>query len=893
MKTETWYSYKIQKVFQELNSSKKGLSGFEVKKRLERFGENKLPEEKKLSGSQIFLNQFKNPLIYILVVAAAISFVMKEFIDMGVILSTVAVNTIIGFFQENKANKAISLLKKMVEYGVIVLRDNRKTQIDSKQLVPGDIIFLVEGEKIPADARIIEENNLQVIEASLTGESIPSDKNSYVLPEGTVVADRENMVYMGTTVARGKGMAIVCETGIKTEIGKVTQLIKETKEEETPLQIKLKRLSRILAIFIAAITVLIFVLGIWRIRTGVEHATYFQMFETAVAIAVAAIPEGLIVAVTVILAIGMQRILKKKALTRKLIAAETLGSTSVICTDKTGTLTENKMQVSHISAYDEILVNKKIEFKGGKGMGDSHIEALKIGMLCNNSVIENPEEELKKWKVLGDPTETALLLAAVNAGLEKKKLDKDRPRLDEIPFDSDKKYMVTLNKYNEKQNAIYVKGAPETVLNFSTYIKTEKGKRELTIKEKETIKKQINEFTKKGLRVLGVAYKLIDLKTEKLLEDQSKDFVYVGIIGLHDPVRKEAPETIEICRQAGIRPIIVTGDHKLTAKAIAKEVGINVKEKNIIEGWELDKMDDRKLKKIIREIEIYARVSPKHKVRIIDAWQAVGEVVAMTGDGVNDAPAIKAADIGVALGSGTDVAKETSDLILLDNNFKTIVDAVNQGRVIFDNIRKVVTYLLSSGFTEIILIGGSLLMGLPLPLLPTQILWINVIQDGLPNFALAFEPGEEEVMKDKPRKLKESILNTEMKVLIFIIGIFTDLVLFGLFIYFWKIGYNFEHLRTIVFAGLGIASMFYIWSCKTLRKNIWQINFFTNKYLIFSVIAGVFLLFGAIYIPFLQTVLRTVPLTMTEFLIVIGLGVINLISVEATKWFFIVRKYTS
>lgn len=893
MKTEAWHAYKIQKVFQDLNSSRKGLSKFEVKKRLARFGENKLPEEKRLSGLQIFLNQFKSPLIYILLVAAIISFVMKEFIDMGVILATVAVNTIIGFFQENKANKAISLLKKLVEYKVVALRDGKKAQVDSKQLVPGDIIFLEEGEKIPADCRIIEENNLQIVEASLTGESVPSDKNIDVLPEGTGLADRENMVYMGTTVARGKGMAIVCETGIKTEIGKVTQLIKETKEEETPLQVKLKRLSKILAIFIAIITILIFALGIWRIRTGVEHVTYFQMFETAVAIAVAAIPEGLIVAVTVILAIGMQRILKKKALVRKLVAAETLGSTSVICTDKTGTLTENKMQVSHISAYDEILKNKELEFKGGKGAGDSHVEVLKIGMLCNNSVIENPEEKLKKWKILGDPTETALVLAAVHAGLIKKKLEKDRPRLDEIPFDSDKKYMVTLNKYNDKQNAIYVKGAPEKVLSFSTFIKTEKGKRNLTNKEKEVIRKQINEFTKKGLRVLGTAYKLVDQKNEKLNEDDIKDLVYVGIVGLQDPVRKEAPETIEICRQAGIRPIIVTGDHKLTAKAIAKEVGIDVKEKNIIEGWELDKMDDKKLKKVIREIDIYARVSPKHKVRIIDAWQSAGEVVAMTGDGVNDAPAIKTADIGVALGSGTDVAKETSDLILLDDNFRTIVNAVRQGRVIFENIRKVVLYLLKDSFTEVILIGGSLILGLPLPVLPAQILWVNLVEDGLPNFALAFEPGEKEVMKDKPRRLKESILNKEMKVLIFIIGILTDLILFGLFFYFWKIGYDFSHVRTIVFAGLGINSLFLVFSVRSLRKNIWHINFFTNKYLIFSVVAGMFLLFGAVYIPFLQTVLRTVPLTLNEFLIVIGLGLINLFSVEITKWFFIVRKQTA
>ena len=884
-----WHSYSIQKVFHELKTSKNGLSAIEAEKRIKLYGENKLPEEKPVSGFMIFLSQFKSPLIYILIIAAAASFLLREYIDAGVIAAVVAINTLIGFFQENKANKAITLLRKMVEYRVLVLRDGKEIEINSADLVMGDLIFLREGERVPADARIIESRNLQIEESGLTGESMPSDKANVVLAVGKVIADRENMAFMGTTVVRGKGLAIICETGANTQIGKITKMIEETHEGDTPLQTKLKRLGRNLSLALIAIIAIIFIAGIWEIKLGIEKISYFKMFETAVAVAVGVIPEGLAVAVTAILAIGMQRILKKKSLVRKLLAAEILGSTSVICTDKTGTLTEGRMQVSHIASHEELIESRGHEFDS-QALEENHIEVLKIGMRCNDAIIENSKDELEKNKIIGDPTETALISAAMQLGLEKGRDRIKHPRIDEITFDTDRKYMATLNKYDNRKNIIYVKGAPEIILNFSSRLKIGKGKKDLTKSDKERIKSQINDFTGKGLRVLAVAYKHADLKTVRIDESDMSDLVLVGILGLKDPLRKEAKETISLCKQAGIRTIIVTGDHKLTAKAIAKEVGLDAKEENIMEGHELEKISDERLRSIVRKIDIYARVSPKHKLKIINAWKSLGEVVAMTGDGVNDAPALKAADIGIAFGSGTDVAKEASDIILLDNNFKTIVEAVKQGRAIFENIRKVVLFLLKDSFIHIILIGGSLLFKLPLALLPVQILWVNLIEHSLLNFPLAFEPEEDDAMKEKPIKRNEPIMDREAKILTFLASTSVDAVLLTLFVYLFSVGYVLDRLRSIIMLGVGIDSIFLIFSFKTLRKNIWNQNLFTNKILNACVVLAALFLFGAVYIPFLQNILHTQALGIYEIAIVIIFGILELFAVELTKWVFIRRK---
>ena len=700
---------------------------------------------------------------------------------------------------------------------------------------------------------------------ALTGEWLSAKKKPEILPEEVPLADRDNMVYMGCVVEDGKGKAIVTETGLQTEIGKVAEMVRETKEEKTPYQKKLAHFSRIVGIIIGIICFGIFIEGM---LTG---GKFIEMFTTAVAVAVAAIPEGLPVAMTVILALGMQRILQKKGLVRKLVAAETLGSTSIIATDKTATLTEGRMKV------DEVI-------------GDKFL-ALKAATLTSEAFIENPQYPKEKWIIRGRPTDKALLEAGIEAGIDRKK-EFEKRKIAELPFSPENKIAAVLYEENG-ENILYVCGTPEKILEKSDLKKEEKIK----------LEQKLEELAQKGLRVVGSAYKKIanfhefgHEYCESIFEEIGGKFVHIrelnfaGFITLKDPIRPEVREAMKICRQAGLRPIIVTGDHKLTAKAVAEELGFKISEENILEGINLDKLSDREFEKILDKIQIYARVEPKHKLRIIEAWQARGEVVAMTGDGINDAPALKRADIGIALGSGTEVAKEASDLILLNDSFSTIVAAVEEGRAILDNIRKVITYLLSDSFTEIILIGASLLFGFPLPVTAVQILWVNLIEDGLPDIALAFELKEKDVMEQKPVGHKTHLLTREMKVLIFIIGIFTDLLLLGLFFWLLKFsGYEISHIRSVIFAGLGVDSLFYVFSCKSLRKNLWQINPFSNKFLIISWIFGVLMLISALYFSPFQTLLKTAPLTFFDWQLILGFGLLNVISIEATKWHFITK----
>ena len=893
MEKTLWYTLPLAKVFSKLKTDKTGLSSAEAEKRLVKFGPNKLPEEKKLSSLIILFNQLKSPLVYVLIGAAAISLFLRDFIDLAIILMAVFLNTILGFYQENKANKAITYLKKLIDFKAKVLRDNNEIEISTKNLVPGDIIFLKAGDKIPADARLISTDSFLVVEAALTGESIPSDKNLKVLEKGMGLADRENMIYSGTVVAKGKAEAVVCETGINTELGQITKLVEETKEEKTPLQNQLDIFSRHLTYIVLGICGFIIVIGKIQGRPifGFGDAAREGMLNTAAAVAVAAIPEGLLVAVTAILALGMQAILQKKALVRRLVAAETLGSVSIICTDKTGTLTEGKMQVSKIITFDqELMIKELLGYQPANSLKD-HDLILKISLLCNDAIIENPNEELQNWKIIGDPTETALLLGAIQSGIPYQEVLRQQKRLAEIPFDSEIKYMATLNQLDAEKDVIYVKGAPEKILAMTSQIRINGRKEELAESKIKSLKNQYEKLTRQGLRVLAFAYKQVKNGEKIRLDTELNEMIFIGFIALKDPLRPEAKETLELAKLAGIRPIIVTGDHRLTAKAVMEELGLKTEDKNILEGEQLDKISDEDLLHRVEDIDIYARVEPRHKLRIIKAWQDKGEVVAMTGDGVNDAPAIKAADIGIALGSGTDVAKETSDLILLDNNFKTIIAAVERGRIIFDNIKKVILYLLADGFSEIILVSGSLILGLPLPILPAQIIWVNLIDDGLPNLALTFEPGEKEVMRDKPRKKEEKILNQEMKTLIFIIGLFTNLILLLMFYLLLKLNYyEINHIRTFIFATLALDSLLYVFSCRSLRHSIFSKNPFSNKYLIIAVVIGLILQIAAIYQPHLQKIFQTVNLGLNDWFLIIGLSLLQTIAIEIAKYYFIVKK---
>lgn len=897
---QSWHSIDWEEVLKKLESSLDGLTEEEVKKRRQHFGPNELPEEKPYSKIKLFLNQFTSPLIYILLFAGLITFFLKEFTDTTIIFGAVILNTTVGFLQENKASEALSKLKKILKVKTTVLRKNNKKEILQEYLVLGDIIFLKPGNKVPADGRVIEAENLKINEAALTGEWLPAEKQTNPVPEGTSLADRDSMVYMGTVVEDGWGKAVISATGVKTEIGQVAQMVREAEEEKTPYQKKLAQFSKIVGIIIGLICLGIFSLGV------IDRRDFGEMLTVSVAIAVAAIPEGLPIAMTVVLALGMQRILKRKGLIRKLVSAETLGSTSIICTDKTATLTEGNMQVAGIyTASTKILSNgeKYSEIINIDGH-ESHILALKIITLCSEAFIENPNEPLEQWVVRGRPTDKALILAGIQAGISKRQLEEKQPKIGNLPFDPISKYSASLHEFSQTEDILYTMGAPEIILEKSKYIEVDGHIKTMSSQKLKELYQEHEFLTGKGLRVLGSAFKKINKErkeethkinkeTKNIIEENLADLTFVGFIALHDPLRPDAKEAIQICQQAGMKPIIVTGDHALTAKAIAEEVGIKVSEKNILEGKELEELPNEEFEKRLKDIEIYARVEPRQKLRIIEAWQKKGEVVAMTGDGINDAPALKKADIGLALGSGTDVAKEVSDLILLTDNFSVVIAAIEEGRVIIDNIRKVITYLLSSSFSEVILVGVSILTHQTLPVLPAQILWVNIIEDGLPHISLAFEPKEKNIMEQKPQGHEAPLLTREMKVLIFIIGIVTDFFLLGLL--FWLknfTSYEIAHIQSVIFAGLTVDSLCFIFSCKSLRQNLWHTNPFSNRLLIYAWLFGIVALIASLYLPFFNTLLKTVPLNRFDWGILLGIGAANLILIEATKYYFITRHQT-
>lgn len=854
-----WHSLELKEIFKILNTDpERGLDEKEVIIRQKEAGQNKLPEEKPLSSLEIFLDQFKSPLIYILLISGLITFFLKEWTDTLAIFGVVFLNAALGFFQENKASQALRKLKKTIKEKTEVLREGNLKIINSENLVPGDIVFLKSGDRVPADGRIIECRDLKINEMSLTGEWLPATKQEILLPENTPLADRDNMVYKGTIVQNGRAKFVVTEIGVETQIGKVAKLIKEIREEKTPYQRKVAHFSQKIALIIIFICFLILLEGI------IKEREFWEMFVTAVAVAVAAIPEGLPVAISVILALGMEKILQQKGLVRKMVAAETLGSTSIIATDKTGTLTEGKMKVANIISFKK----------------ENEPLCLKAAVFTSEAFVENPAAPKEKWIFRGSPTDKALFEAGIEAGFDPKK-DFEKKKIKELPFNSINKFAAAVYQENEEK-ILYVCGAPERILELSILEK----------KERENLEKNLEGLTQKGLRVVASAQRKIEnckLKIENL-KDFCKDLEFLGFITLKDPIRKDVKEAIRICRRAGMRPIIVTGDHKFTAKAVAEKLGFKIKEENILTGKELDKISDENFERILDKIKLYARVEPSHKLRIIEAWQKKGKVVAMTGDGINDAPALKKADIGIALGSGTDVAKETADLVLLNDSFSTIVKAVEVGRVILDNIRKVITYVFSDSFSEVILVGSSILGGFPLPITAVQILWVNLIEDSLPAIALSFERKEKDIMKRKPLGKTAPLLTREMRTLIFIIGILTDFLLLGLFFWLFKFSnFTISHIRSIIFGALSVNSLFYVFSCKSLRRNLWHINPFSNKTLIVAVLCGFLLLIGAFYLPFFQILLKTQPISLFDWLIIFQIAMVEIILIEITKYYFITK----
>ncbi|MEI7451600.1 MAG: cation-translocating P-type ATPase [Candidatus Falkowbacteria bacterium] len=889
-----FHSATTQDVFAKVKSSANGLSTESVKRRLVSHGLNKLAEAKRLGTFKVFLNQFKNPLIYVLIAAGSISLFIGEIVDAQIIFLAIFINAIIGFIQEKKANDSLNQLKKMISYKTLVRRDGRDMEVDSAMLVVGDLIILHGGMQIPADARIVKAIDLQVNEASLTGESNPIFKSDKAVAPGTVLAERKSMIYAGTLVIGGVGEAVLVSKGKHTELGKIAEMVKETEEVQTPLQNKLMDLSKIFAIIALIVGFFIVIFGV------IQGRAFFEIFLTAVAVAVAAIPEGLVIAVTVILVLGMKRILAQKALVRKLVAAETLGSTTVICSDKTGTLTEGRVVLNHIVIGDKDYIISDYNSSSNLKELRDFLLALQIGVLNNDAIVEPAANDLELEKIIGLPVEIALLAAGRQIGLDQAVLEKREPRVAELPFNSANKFMLTLHK-NGSSYVLYAKGAPEKLITSATqYLENGEIKKIDAAQRKKLIGKA-EELTSRGLRVLAIARREVD-SLPWSLEAEPKDWdllnnnlVFIGFLALKDPLRVDARETIALCCRAGIRPIIITGDHPLTAAAIADEVGLLKKDNEVVTGDILNEIDDDKLRELVKKCSIYARVSPEHKLRIVNALRANGDVVAMTGDGINDSPALKAADIGICLGSGTDIAKQTADIILLDDNFSVIVAAIKEGRVIFQNIRKSVTYLVSDSLSEIILITGSIIFGVPLALLPAQILWVNIVNDGFPNFSMAFEGGDADVLDKKPIPRNIGIINKESRAIIIYLSLFRDSLLLLLFVYLYKhldyFNINITYLRTLFFALLGFKSITSIFSLRSFTLPIYKIKLFSNWYLLGAFLVSLSLLLAAIYLPPLQKLIGTVSLGLDAWGLVFLLSFVNIVMLEVIKFYYYQKKH--
>lgn len=868
-------------------SEEDGLSSREARKRLTEYGENKIKEGKKRNILTIFIDQFRDFMIVVLLVATGLSFIMGEFTDGLTIFAIVILNGLMGFIQEYRAEKSLDELKKLASPRARVIRDGRIEEIDSRELVPGDLLLLERGDKVPADARILFTRGLQVDEALLTGESVPVTKSAGNLyKRGIGIAEQRNMVFMGTTVTGGKCRAVVVNTGMNTEMGKIAHLLEEESSRLTPLQQRLKNLGKKLVFLCLSITVAIVFLGI------IKGQSLYNMFLAGVSLAVAAIPEGLPAIVTLTLAIGVQKMIKNKAIVRKLPAVETLGCSTVICSDKTGTLTENQM------ALQKVYINNRIK-DFGEDKQDIFLEKiLQIGALCSSVVVRREEKDGKNKKrekastgkkipeMIGDPTEIALVRAYYCKGYSFIELKNTHRVLGEESFDPQRKRMSILVELPGGRQELWIKGAPEIILDRCRFIERNGKRLELSREEKDRIIKANNQMAGEALRVLAIAYRPFGsrIKGEGLARFEN-NLVFLGLVGLIDPPRKEAYQAVSSCYQAGIRPIMVTGDHKLTARIIAEDLGIIKADEAVLTGEELSKMDFEELKETVKDVQVYARISPEDKLRIVRALRENGEIVAMTGDGVNDAPAVKEADIGIAMGKkGTDVTREVASLILADDNFATIVKAIEEGRKIYNNIRKFIKYLLACNIGELLAIFLGIALGLPLPLIPIQILWVNLVTDGLPALALGFDEDSDDLMKKKPRKPGENILSRGMVGHIIsegvLIGISTILAfLIGIF----RLGLDLNTARTMAFSTLVFSQLFFVFSCRSEEHSFWELSPFSNLYLVGAVMISSLMQLAVIYLPFFSSFFRTEVLNLQQWLVVIFLSTWSTIIIDLLR----------
>jgi Ca2+-transporting ATPase len=935
MPDKEWHSLDSEEVIRRLGSSQKGLRATEAQARLAQYGPNQLQERPRPTFWHMLLGQFNNFLVLILISASVVSLFLGEYVDAGAILSIVILNAVLGVAQEGKAEEALAALKKLTAPEAHVFRDGHLITVPAQELVPGDVVTLEAGNYVPADVRLIESANLKIDEASLTGESVPVQKRAdAVLNRDIPLGDRRTAAHMSTLVTYGRGLGVVVATGMDTEIGLIAEMIQTYEEEPTPLQVKLDQLGKWLGAACLAICAVILVIGLLRdTRTGVIFtdglSIYLQayrhkiveLFMTAVSLAIAAVPEGLAAVVTIVLGLGMQRMISRHALIRKLPAVETLGSASAICSDKTGTLTQNEMMVVQMYVDQTLL---SISGEGYKPQGEVQEDGrraelrdypsarplLQAALLCNDARLEreattnNDGSPTENWRMVGDPTEGALVVAAAKADLWKDKVEEVYPRLAEVPFDSERKRMSTIHRVPEDAgegalqpwadglgpNVAYIKGAPDIVLGLCTRVLEDGHEWPLDESRRQRILEINGALASNALRVLGMAYRsLSEIPENPTPEAVERDLVFMGLVGMMDPARPEVKEAIAIARKAGIKTAMVTGDYKNTAVAIARELDLitHEHEGQVLTGAELDEMDEVALAEIADKVDVYARVSPQHKVKIVEALKRYGHVVAMTGDGVNDAPALKRANIGVAMGiTGTDVSKETADMVLTDDNYASIVSAVEQGRIIYSNIRKFVYYLLSCNMGEIMVIFLAMLAGLPLPLTAIQLLVLNLITDGAPALALGLEKGEPDIMDRPPRPMEEPVINRQMVwgIVVQTIAI-TAATMIAFIIGLRRFPDSLAAAQTMAFATLSISELFRAYTSRSERSSLFAIGVLSNKYMQWAVLASLVILLSIIYVPFLDPIFDTVSLGLDEWLVMLPLILIPSIAAEINKSF--------
>jgi Ca2+-transporting ATPase len=878
-----WFRSSVPEVFDRLNAQDCGLTAGEAQKRQEQYGLNRLPEGEDVSPLQVLLHQFKSPLIYILLVAAIVTALLEEYIDMGVILAVVILNAVVGFFQEYKAETSVRALKSMVVAKARVVRDGKEMEIPSEELVPGDIVLLASGAKVPADLRLVEVTELRAEEAALTGESVPVKKTTQpLLDDYLTPGDQINMVFMGTIIVNGRARGIVVETGTRTVLGQIARNVKELSVTETPLQQKIVKFAQFIGLLVLGSAVAIIVLGLFL------GLTLAELLTTAVAASVATVPEGLPIVVTVTMAIGITRMVRRNAIIRKLSAVETLGSTTIICSDKTGTLTKNEMTVKTLfdghhtyevtgSGYDpegEILHEwEPTDMEALRGLHN----LLRTGLLCNESNVHKVHES---FTIDGDPTEGALIVAAMKAGFNPDGEKKAYPRIGIIPFESERGFMATHHEHNG-EGIIFLKGAPEKVLEMCRDLPSGEALDRMKIME------VAERFAEDGLRVLGMAYREVpgNAGPERFIQENlGSDLTFAGLQGMIDPPRPEAIEAIQGCKEAGIRVAMITGDHAVTASAIGRMMGIRESKAPAITGKELEAMSDDELFARVQATSVYARVSPQHKLRIVQQYMRHGEVVAVTGDGVNDAPALKAAHIGAAMGkTGTDVAREAADMVITDDNFASIFHAVEEGRIVFDNIRKVTLFLIPTGFAAILSILVSMFLEIPIPYVAAQLLWINLVTNGLQDVALAFEPGEKDIIKRKPRNPKEGIMSRLMIERSILVGIVISAGVIFIYRAALSEGAPIEYARTMAMTTMVLFQFFQAWNSRSESKSVFRMSPLSNPFLFYSMVAAFLAQIAVVYMPSLQWVFRTAPLSLADWVWVTLVAVSVVIVVEIDK----------